>query len=172
MLKIGSYVTATRSSEKSSMAAPKPLCLVHFTCYQCISISLCYCNELEITSVCTLAIYNPHMLDKRQWRSEEDGMFSRSFPMISVGILFCSTTDNLEITPSLSVYHTCFNHYIVYEIALKGGGSFVQVLFGKIFSFFKMIKYVSLPRTVYGFDNCHLTVYWDPLELKLLREVY
>lgn len=73
---------------------------------------------------------------------------------------------NLEITPSLSVYHTCFNHYIVCEIVLKSGGSFFQVLFGRIFSFFEMIKYVSIPGPVYGFDDCHLTAYWDPLELK------
>lgn len=121
--------------------------------------------------LCTLAIYNARVGQKteEEWKRWH---VQQKFPVISMGILFCSTTDNLEITPSLSVYHMCFNHYIVYEIVLKSGGSFVQVLFGKVFSFFEMIKYVSIPRSVYGFDNCHLTVYWDPLELKLLREAY
>lgn len=123
------------------MAGPKSLCLLCFTCYQCIIISLWYCDELEITSVYTTAIYNPHVLDKRQ-RSEEDAMFSKSCPVISMWILFYRT-DNLEITPSLSVYHICFNHYIVYEIGLKGGGSFVQVLFGKILAFFEMVMSAS-----------------------------
>lgn len=112
------------------------------------------------------------MLDKRQRRSEKDGVFSQIFPMISVGIRLSHTTDNLDITPSLTVYHTCFNHYVVYEFVLKGGGSFVQVLFGRILSFFEIIKCFSIPGSVYGFDNCHLTVCWDPLELRLLREVY
>lgn len=110
------------------------------------------------------------MLDKRQ--SEKVGMFIQIFRMNSVRILLSSTTDNLEITPSLTVYHTCFNHYIAYEFVLKGGGSFVQVLFGRILSFSEMIEYFNIPRPVYGFDNCHLIVYWDPLELRLLREVY
>lgn len=98
-----------------------------------------YCSELEVTSVCTLAVYNPHVLDKRQRRSEKDGMFGKSFPIISMGILSCSTRDNLEVTPFLSPYHICFKHYIVYEIVLKGGGSFVQVLFEEIFSCFEII---------------------------------
>lgn len=72
-----------------------------------------YCSELEVTSVCTLAVVQ-HVLDKRQRRSEKDGMFGKSFPISSVGILSCSTRDNLEVTLFLSPYHICFKHYIVY----------------------------------------------------------
>lgn len=164
-------VTATHFRDESSMEAPKLLCLVCFMSYQCISISLGCCSELEMTPACTVPIYN-HMSDKRQRRSEKDGVFSQIFPRISVGILLSPTTDSLEITPSFTVCHICFNHFIVYGFVLKGGGSFVQVLFGRILSFSEIIKYFRIPGSLYGFDNRDLTVYWDPLELRLLREVY
>ena len=153
------------------MAAPKPLCPLRFVRYQCTIILLWYRKEFKFTSACTLAIYNPHVLDKRQRRSEKDGMFSKSCP-------WCQWEYSSVAQQTIwRLHHPCqfitrFNHYIVYEVVLKGEGSFVQVLCGKIFSFFEMVKYVSIPRSVYSFDNCHLIVYWDPLEFKLLREVY
>lgn len=115
----------------------------------------------------------PHVLDKDRGGVKKMALLAKFSPWFQWEYFCLShTTDNLDVTPSLTVHHTCFNHYIVYEFVLKGGGSFVQVLFGRILSFFEIIKYFSIPGSVYGFDNCHLTVYWDPLELRLLREVY
>lgn len=58
------------------------------------------------------------------------------------------------------------------EFFLKVEAALSRFYLGKYFPFLEMIKYVSIPRSVCGFDDCHLTMYWDLLELKLLREVY
>lgn len=81
----------------------------------------------------------PHVLDRRQRRSEKDGVFSLIFHVISVGILLSSTTDNSEITPSLTIYHMCFNRYIVYEF-WKVEVALSRFYLGEYFPFLKWLS--------------------------------